>query len=59
MTKILIDIQLVKQALDVINSECGFGGTHTYEPRAVAEALYQFLDTPQIVSASASAPSQE
>ena len=32
---------LLKQALDVINSECGFGGTNTYDPRAIVVAIQE------------------
>ena len=35
-----------QQALDVINSECGFGGTNDYDPRAIADALRERLAQP-------------
>lgn len=46
MTKVTIDRALIEQAIDVINSECGYGGSNSYEPRAIAEALRAALAEP-------------
>ena len=34
---------LLQQALDAIESECGFGGTNTYDPRAICDAIRKNL----------------
>lgn len=43
MTHILIERAVLEQALDVIKSEVGLGGTNDYDPWAVAEALREAL----------------
>ena len=48
MTKVTIDRALIEQAIDVINSECGYGGSNSYEPRAIAEALRAALAEPAV-----------
>jgi hypothetical protein len=34
---------LLRQALDVIESECWFGGTNTYDPRVICYAIRNHL----------------
>jgi hypothetical protein len=45
MSKVLIDRALLEQALDVIKSEVGLGGTNDYDTWAVAKALSEALQT--------------
>ena len=36
--------KLLEQAMDVIKSECGYGGTNQYDPRAVVDAIRSHLE---------------
>lgn len=40
-------LKLLAQALDVIKSECGYGGTNTYDPRAIVEEIEQAIRSKQ------------
>ena len=35
--------ELLREALDVIKSECGYGGTNTYDPRAICDRITKAL----------------
>jgi len=46
----MTDRELMQQALDVINFECGFGGSNDYDPKAIANALRDRLAQPEPVT---------